>query len=120
MKCCEIHAGMLTERVYFQRRTRTPDGMGGYVETWSNVPDERVAVSLQPLSGTEAFRAMRVTPRATYRLYMRYRDNGSGHPFYTPADKVVYKGREFDILQVFNVEMADRWINMLLNEGALS
>jgi len=119
-KCCDIHAGMLTERVTFERLTRTPDGYGGTTETWVATPAGTVPVSLRPLSGTEAYRAMRIAPTATYRLYGRFVPDALGNPFYTPADRVLFQGRYFNILNVFDVEMAGRWIEMLLNEGALS
>ncbi len=120
MKCCDIHAGMLTERIEIERRVRTPDGHGGFTEDWDAVPARTIPASLRPLSGAESFRAMRIAPTATYRLYIRFRADLSGNPFYTPADRVVFQGRYFDILSVFDVEMQHRWIEMLLNEGALS
>lgn len=120
MKCCDIHSGMLTERVQIERRTRVPDGLGGFVETWRGLARPKLAANLRALSGTEAYRAMRTAPTATYRLYVRFRGDANGNPFYTPADRVLYQGRYFNILNVFDVEMQKRWIEMLLNEGALS
>jgi SPP1 family predicted phage head-tail adaptor len=119
-KCCDIHAGMLDQRVAFERLTSADDGYGGTTETWTPTPAETVPVSLRPLSGSEAYRAMRIAPTATYRLYCRFTPDALGNPFYTPADRVLFQGRYFNILNVFDVEMAGRWIEMLLNEGALS
>lgn len=111
---------MLTERVALERRTRTPDGYGGVTEAWAATPEGTVPASLRPLSGTEAIRAMRISPSATYRLYIRFVPDVLGNPFYTPADRVVFQGRYFNILNVFDVEMQHRWMEMLLNEGTLS
>lgn len=120
MKCCDIHAGLLTERVTFQRQVRTPDGLGGYTERWEGAPNAPLPASLRPLSGSEAYRAMRIAPTATYRLYTRFRGDANRNPYYTPAFRVMYQGRYFNILNVFDVEMQGRWLEMLLNEGALS
>lgn len=120
MKCCEVHAGMLTERVTFESQVRVPDGLGGFVETWSTDGQGRVPAFISPLSGTEAYRAMRIAPTATYRLYTRFKADANGQPYYTPAFRVVHKGRYYNILTAFDLEMQGRWIEMLLNEGALS
>lgn len=120
MKCCDIHSGMLTQRVVFERRVRVADSMGGFSETWQSDKSEGTPVSLQPLSGAEAYRAMRIAPTATYRLYTRFVADLHGNPYYTPAFRVVYQQRYFNILSVMDVELKGRWIEMLLNEGALS
>ena len=120
MKCCDLHAGMLSERVSLERRTRTADGYGGYTEAWQADPALNLPVSLKPLSGTEAYVAMRIAPTATYQLYMRFRGDAQGNPYYTPADRVVHRGRYYNVLAVFDVEMRGQWISMLLNEGAPS
>lgn len=120
MNCCDIHTGMLSERVTIERRTRSADGYGGYTETWQATPAGTQAVSLKPLSGSEAYRAMRIAPTATYQLLMRFRADGQGNPFYTPADRVVHRGRYYNILNVFDVEMRGQWMSMLLSEGTPS
>lgn len=120
MKCCEMHAGLLTERVAIERLTNVPDGYGGYTREWTADPEGGVPASLRPLSGTEALRAQRISPSATYRLYIRFRADANGNPYYTPADRVMFQGRAFDILNLFDLEMQHRWIEMLLNEGKLS
>lgn len=120
MKCCDIHAGMLSERVTFERQVRTADGLGGYTEAWRADPTGTVPARLRPLSGSETYRAMRIAPTATYQLYCRFRGDSNRNPYYTPAFRVVYQGRYFNILHVFDVELEGRWLEMLLNEGALS
>lgn len=120
MKCCDIHVGMFRQRVALQRLTTSNDGYGGTTKTWTSDPATLVACDLKPLSGTESWRAMRVAPSATYRLYTHFRADGNGNPYYTPADRVLFQGRVFNILSVFDVEMEGKWLEMLLNEGALS
>lgn len=120
MRCCDIHAGLFSERVTFERQVRTPDGRGGFTENWVGDPVTPVAVSLRPLSGSETARAMRIAPTATYQLYTRFRADNQRNPYYTPAFRVVFQGRYFNILNVFDVEMQNRWLEMLLSEGSLS
>lgn len=120
MKCCDIHVGMLGERVTFERKVRVSDGIGGYAETWQADPATTVPARLRPLSGSETYRAMRIAPTATYQLHCRFRGDSNGNPYYTPAFRLLYQGRYFNILSVFDVEMEGRWLEMLLNEGSRS
>lgn len=120
MKCCDLHSGMLRQRVTLQRRITTPDGYGGTTESWAADPATKVAADLKPMSGTEAYLAMRIAPTATYRLYIRFRADANGNPYYTPGDRVLHQGRYFNILSVFDVETEARWIQMLLQEGRAS
>ena len=117
MSCCDFHAGMLTERVLIERRTAVPDAVGGSVDVWAGDPPNAQAAEFRPLSGTEAAMAQRLAPTANYRCTIRFRAGTLGNPYYTPADRLIHRGRTFNILYVFDRKMEHRWIEMLLTEG---
>lgn len=116
-KCCDIHAGMLKERVTLQRKTRTPDGVGGAANSWTADPTEPVAASVKPLTGTEALEAMRLNQRVNYRVIIRFRGDGNGGPYYKVGDRMLWRNRYHNIISVFDVESESRWIEMLVVEG---
>jgi SPP1 family predicted phage head-tail adaptor len=63
MKCCDIQVGDLRVPITIEKKTRTADAMGGYVETWAADPKGTIWAKMQMLTGTERWEAMRVQPR---------------------------------------------------------
>lgn len=120
MICCDLHSGMLTERVTLERKTKVPDSIGGYADTWTPDPAYALPANVRPLSGTEAIVAQRVAPTATYRCAIRFRADAAGNPYYTPKDRLIHRGRTFGILYVFDRKMEHKWIELLLVEGRRS
>lgn len=120
MKCCDIHAGMLRNRITIERRTTTADGYGGTTESWAADPATPITAYFKALSGTEVYAAQRIAPRSRFRCIIRFRGDVSRNPYYTPNDRLVFRGRYYNILNVVDVEMRNRWIELLLNEGAPS
>lgn len=120
MKCCDIKTSSLTEHILVERRTQTRDTLGGLVDVWTADPPEGVFAQIKPLSGTEAYVAHRIAPRANYHAILRYRADENGAPYYTPADRVVWRGRYFDLLSSIDIESESRWLQLFLVEGAPS
>lgn len=61
----------LRHRLVLEEATRTPDGAGGGVETWSTVAE--LWADLHPMSGREVSHAEQLSGRLTHRVIMRYR-----------------------------------------------
>lgn len=117
MACCGFHSGMLTERVTLERRTRSADGYGGFPDTWVADPTTPVAANMKPLSGTEAIVAQRIAPNAQYRCTIRFRPDAEGNPYYQPNDRLIHRGRTFNILYVLDKDMEHKWMELLIVEG---
>jgi len=122
MKCCGISPSQLTERVTIQERVQTSDGQGGLTDSWQAVDSNSVDIAAQvkPMSGAEARHAMRIAPRATYTALIYYRPDLFGAPFYTPAHRLVWRGRTYNILHTADYQTRSIYMYLLLNEGDLS
>lgn len=122
MKCCDIKLAWFTQRVTIERLSTTRDNQGGREETWA-APDadaEDIFAWIRPLTGSEARQAERVSPSAVYECYIHYRADSNGAPYYTPADRLIWRGRTHNIIAAFDVESESLFMRLLLNEGALS
>lgn len=61
--------GRLDQRVAILRKTSTPDGAGGTVDTWATIAT--VWASVLPKSGAEGVAAMQAREATTYDVVMR-------------------------------------------------
>lgn len=109
MKCCEITAGMLREPVTVQRQVSASDGMGGQAIQWVDLLT--ASASVIPLSGREAVQAMQLQASVTHRVTMRYRAD------LTPADRIIVRGKPMQIRAIINVEMRNRWLELICDDG---
>ncbi len=118
MKCCNINADMLNVLVSIEKKTRTPDGSGGFVETWAENPKGGVWAGVQNLSGTERWEAMRIQPGNLIRIVTWFVGDSLGAPFWTSADhRVKIRGRIWGILAIMDVEMQQEWLKFDLFES---
>lgn len=122
MKCCDISISDFSERITVQERSQTPDGQGGFTDSWSAIDSDSTDISarVKPMSGAESRQAARVAPRATYIVHIYYRADGNGAPFYTPKHRVIWRGRTYNVLHTADVDSASLFMYVLLNEGELS
>lgn len=109
MKCCDLYAGMLRHSIEWQQRTSTSDGMGGSVDGWTTVTTVRAFV--KPKTGGERWQSMRTEANITHRIFMRY--NAS----VTPAMRIVFNGRPFQVKAVLNVEERNKWLEVHATKG---
>jgi SPP1 family predicted phage head-tail adaptor len=85
----------LDRRVQFMRKALVSDGLG-YAETWAEHGGLEPA-SREDISDGERWRAGEVQAHVTTRFVVRYSAFTAG---LTPADRVVFDGREFDIFGI--------------------
>ena len=111
MKCCDYNAGMLRTPCQFQRKTRTPDGAGGWSEAWTNIAGAATRCSFKALSGGERFQAQRAETTTRNRIVVRYFSDLTG------ADRVVIAGRRYEITFINDVELRNRWLVIDLDGG---
>jgi SPP1 family predicted phage head-tail adaptor len=117
MGCTGIEIGDLRRKIVIERRVTTPDGMGGNTSTWSADPADGVWAALRNLTGTERWEAHRVMPGNLIRVYVRWRDDGNGNPYYTTEDRIIHQGRTYTIIAVFDVEFRREFIQIDMQEG---
>jgi len=118
MTCCKHTAGDLTAKITIQRKTTAPDGMGGAVDTWADIatPFAKWAA----LSGSELWRAQRLSPTITARAVIRFRGDAYGAPYYAPSDRVMYRNREYAVSAVIDADDGQKWLELYLSEGVAS
>lgn len=95
--------------ITIQRKTTTTDAYGGRTETWSAIANTRATV--EPLSGSEQFRGLRLKNPVTHRFRFRYRNGITG------ADRIVFRNRVFNIRSVIDENENKRWLNVLAEEN---
>jgi SPP1 family predicted phage head-tail adaptor len=125
MKCCDIHSGKLRSLIVIERKTKVADGIGGFTETWAADPAEGVWAEWTGYKGTAQFnseelRSGRQTPINRFRVVIRHRGDAYGAPYYTEADRVVYRNRTYNIEAIIDVEDREQWLEMTVIDGRAS
>lgn len=103
-----MSVGKLRHRVTIQGLIRADDGYGGITETWQDVATVWAAV--EPLRGTERYRAQQVQAELSHKVVMRYREGIKPHL------RLLYNGRVLEIEAVVDVEERHRWFELLCSE----
>lgn len=104
-----IDGSALRKKVSIQRRNATKDTFGQAIQTWSDVLVCRA--SIEPLSGRELVAAQAINAETTHEIVIRYRAG------ITPAMRVLYGARAFNILSVLNQQERNRWLVLNASEG---
>lgn len=105
-----MRAGQLRHRGTIQSEQRTEDGYGGFnPPTWADVCTDWM--SIEPLSGQEAVAARQLQDTVTHKIAMRYRSG------ITPAMRVKFGSRLFNIREVRNLDERNVRIEMRCEEG---
>lgn len=115
MACCgDYNAGMLKTPVVFQRKSQSPDGAGGWTETWAALSGSPTRAYVKAASGFERFLSNRVDAQSRWKVVVRY---FSG---LLEADRIQIDGRFANIRFINNVEMKNRWLEIEVEFGVAS
>lgn len=109
MKCCDIAIGDLRHKVSLQRKSLTSDGVGGSVVAWTEYATPYAKI--KPKSGGEKIYLNRLNASGLSTVVMRYRDDVQ------ESDKLVFRGDEYQIRSVINVEERDRYTELTIERG---
>jgi len=109
VKCCNIKAGMLREPVEFQSQVITNVGGGASAITYTNRANVRGA--FKPMSGSERLYAERLDATTRNRLVIRYRSD------LTESDRVIIRGRAYQIRSIINTEFRNKFLEIDLDGG---
>lgn len=81
--------GTFDQRVSLQRKSKTDDGAGGAVTTWTTLAE--VWAHVRAMTGREREVSMRNEARANYVVTIRRRDG------LTHIDRIVWQGRHLNV-----------------------
>lgn len=104
------NSGTLRKRVTIQAETPTTDSAGGYALTWTNVAI--VWADIQPVRGQKIFAAGHLEGHITHRVTVRYQSG------ITTDMRISFGSRVFNIRAVMNTDESNRWLELLVEEGA--
>lgn len=110
MKCCDFTASSFRTMAAIERRERVPDGQGGWVDGWVQV--RKLPTMWKAVSMTEQAFAMQIQAEAKHKVYARF-----SAPLPQPEQRLVYKGKAFNIIGVADLEMLGKIVELILEEG---
>ena len=104
-----MRSGSLRHRVVVQGQTQTPNGMGGFSVTWSELFKSRAAI--WPLSSKEQLDAMKLESVITNKIRIRYRAG------ITSKNRIVFGSRIFNIQGApINADERNKTLDLLVTE----
>jgi SPP1 family predicted phage head-tail adaptor len=109
VKCCNIKAGMLREPVEFQSQVKTD--IGGGATTITYIKRVSLRGHFKPMSGSERLYAERLDATTRNRLVIRYRSD------LTESDRVIIRGRAYQIRSIINTEFRNKFLEIDLDGG---
>ena len=109
MKCCDIAVGDFRHKVSLQRKDIVSDGVGGSTVAWTEYATPWTKIT--PKTGGEKVYLNRLNASGLSTVVMRYRSDIS------ESDKLVYRGNEFQIRSIINVEERDRYTELTIERG---
>lgn len=103
-----MRTGLMRRVVTIRTNTNTPDGMGGYTETPTDVAN--IPARVEPLEGRELLLAQQTGMQRPHRFTLRYRTGMTG------AKTLIYDTRTFDIKSVMDPEEKHRELIITADE----
>jgi SPP1 family predicted phage head-tail adaptor len=100
--------GKLKHYVNLQSSTNAIDDYGEENKTWST--DESIFAQIQPLRGSELLEYQQINAELTHRIIIRYTSNA------TPAKRILFGSRIFDINVVRNIDEKNEMQELLCKE----
>lgn len=109
MKCCEITASDLNHKIEIHRLTEVADPLGGFTTSWTLLKSKWAGV--KPMSGRELIHADKIDATAASTFVMRFDAD------ILESDKIVFKGNDYNIRSIVNVDEEDRFLSILGEKG---
>lgn len=103
-----MNIGSLKHKITIQRPGRIPDNGGGWTEGYTDY--KTIAANVRPMTAKQLIEAEQAQFDVTHRVTIRFRTD------ITRVDRIVYKGREFDIKTLINEDEANRALILLCVE----
>jgi SPP1 family predicted phage head-tail adaptor len=103
-----IRSGELKNRVELQAQVRTPDGMGGFSNSWLTICTLWAAI--WPVRATEVVEGARPVATVTHRIRIRYRNGIS------PKLRVKFGSKYFSVESVINPNTDYKALDLMARE----
>jgi SPP1 family predicted phage head-tail adaptor len=91
-----MNIGRLDRQIVIQRKTTTKDSEGGPVETWADL--RTIWAGKEDRGGSKAFLAGAYRPETDSVFTIRYTEN------LTEADRIVYRGKNYSIISIGEID----------------
>lgn len=110
-KCCELTISELKHYVTVEQKTLTPDNVGGAEASWS----ERLSFwcAIKQLSAFEVQKYGALQNEVLYSFKARYADAST----IVPTDRLVFRGENYNIRTIENVDLLDTVIKIVAERG---
>ena len=99
----------LNRKVDLYRLEKTPTPTGGFTQSWVKVAS--LWASIKNMSGTELVHADQLGATSYSDFTIRYRSN------INETMKFVYRGTDYQIRHINNLEEADKWLVVKAEKG---
>jgi SPP1 family predicted phage head-tail adaptor len=109
VKCCDITPAQLNRKVELYRLEKTATATGGFNQSWVKVAS--LWAKIKNMSGTELVRADQLGATSYSDFTIRYRSN------INEMMKLVYRGTDYQIRHINNIEEADKWLIVKAEKG---
>ena len=109
MKCCQIKSSDFNRKIKLQSLVNTPTDTGGFTSAWVDVAD--IWAKIKNASGTELIHADQLGATAYSDFTIRYRSN------ITESMRIVYRGINYQVRHINNLEEADLWLIVKAERG---
>lgn len=109
MKCCDITPSDLKHKIQIYRLTEVADPLGGFTTSW--ILHKTKWSKVKPMSGRELIHADKIDATAASTFTVRF-DAGI-----LESDKIVFKGNDYNIRSIVNVDEDDRFLSILGERG---
>lgn len=109
MKCCDITPSDLRHRIQIYRLNEVADALGGFTTTW--VLHKTKWAKVKPMPGRELIHADKIDATAASTFTVRFDAD------ILESDKIVFKGNDYNIRSIVNVDEEDRFLSILGERG---
>jgi len=103
--------GELKRVISIQAKTKTPEDIGSWSETWAEFAKTRAMILT--VSASEQVKNQQIENQITHKITIRYQAG------IVPEMRVVYNSRIFEIIgQPINIKEENRWLDLLCVESS--
>lgn len=100
----------LDKRIELQATTKVSDGMGGFTNTFITLAT--IWAAIWPTSANEITAANATVMVVSHRIRIRYRS------VLKASWRIVYAGRNFNIVSIIDPNMSHEWLDIMCKEAA--
>ncbi|MDK2986534.1 MAG: hypothetical protein PWQ96_2178 [Clostridia bacterium] len=100
-----MQIGELRDKVTIQEYIQTPDGYGGFSETWQD--KYTVWANIKPLRGREYFEMQKIQSEITHKITIRYRSD------INTSNRIRYKDQILNIKSVIDIDNRHRYLEIM-------